>query len=109
ERYPNYPQKSHMTFYRMKKRFLQYGCVQPKRNRQSTIVNEENAADVIAYVSLNPHSSSRQISTESRISQTSVMRILHKYKFHPYHMSLYQNLYGNDFANRVNFCNWIRR
>ena len=24
-------------------------------------------------------------------------------------MSLHQNLYGNDFLKRVNFCNWIRR
>ena len=26
-----------------------------------------------------------------------------------YRMSLHQNLYGNDFLKRVNFCNWIRR
>ena len=24
-------------------------------------------------------------------------------------MSLHQDLYGNDFLKRVNFCNWIRR
>ena len=26
-----------------------------------------------------------------------------------YRMSLHQDLYGNDFLKRVNFCNWIRR
>ena len=46
---------------------------------------------------------------KSGISQRSVLRILHQYKFHPYRMSLYQDLYGNDFLKRVNFCNWSRR
>ena len=38
-----------------------------------------------------------------------VLRILHQHKFHPYRMSLHQDLYGNDFLKRVNFCNWICR
>ena len=40
---------------------------------------------------------------KSGISQRSVLRILHQHKFHPYRMSLHQDLYGNY------FCNWIRR
>ena len=39
--------------------------------------------------------------------QRSVSRILHQHKFHPFRMSLHQDLYGNDFLKRVNFCNWI--
>ena len=46
---------------------------------------------------------------KSRISQRSVLRILHQYKFHPYRMSLHQDLRGNDFLKHVNFCKWIRR
>ena len=46
---------------------------------------------------------------KSGISQRSVLRILHQHKFYPYHMSLHQDLYGNDFLKRVNFSNWIRR
>ena len=46
---------------------------------------------------------------KSGISQRSVLRILHQHKFHPYRMSLHQDLYGNDFLKRVNFCKWIRR
>ena len=46
---------------------------------------------------------------KSGISQQSVLRILHQHKFHPYRMSLNQDLYGNDFLKCVNFCNWIRR
>jgi len=81
--------------------------IRPKRRREAAIVKEKSA-DVIAYVTINPHASFRLIATESEISQTSVIKILHNYKFYLYHMS-FQNLYGSDFANRVNFCNWMRR
>jgi len=66
-------------------------------------------------VTVNSHASSRLIATESGIKPNiCYIRILHNYKFHPYHlfiliMSFYQNLYGNNFANCVNFCNWMRR
>ena len=46
---------------------------------------------------------------KSRISQRSVLRTLHQHKFYPYRMSLHQDLYGNDFLKRVNFCNWIHK
>ena len=46
---------------------------------------------------------------KSGINQRSVLRILHKQNFHPYRMSLHQDLYGNDSLKRLNFCNWIRR
>ena len=38
-----------------------------------------------------------------------VLRILHQHKFHPYRISLHQDLYGNDFLKRLNFCKWMRR
>jgi len=88
ERYSNHPRKSHMAFCRFKNRFLWYDFVRSKKRRQTTIVNEEKAAYVIVYVTINSHASSRLIVTESRISQTFVIRILHNYKFYPYHIFL---------------------
>jgi len=77
------------------------------------IVNEEKSADVIAYninlVTVKPRASSRLIA-ESGTSQISVIKILHNYKFHFYHVSFYLFiLYGNDFANRINFYNYMRQ
>jgi len=75
-------------------------------DRQGLLIrNKEKSEDVIAYVTVNPHTSFRLIATESGISQTSVIRILNNYKFHLYHIFFHQNLYGNDFANCVNFYN----
>jgi hypothetical protein len=35
-----------------------------------------------------------------------VFRIKKKHEYHPYHLELYQELHGEDFANRVAFCEW---
>lgn len=47
--------------------------------------------------------SSREIATEIDTSQSSVNRITLKHKFHPYHLQLHQELYGDDFQNRICF------
>ncbi|KZC13177.1 hypothetical protein WN55_05909 [Dufourea novaeangliae] len=41
-----------------------------------------------------------------RSKAASILRILHLNKFHAFHVSLHQALHGNDFQNRVNFCEW---
>ena len=79
------------------------------RDKRLPIVNENNAAPILAFGALNPHGSSRQLEKKGRVSQRSVLRILHQHKFHPCRMSLHQDLYGNDFLKLVNFCNLIRR
>jgi len=77
----------------------------PKNVDRQRLLNEKKSVDVIAYLTVNPHASSRIIATENGINQTSVIRILHNCKFYPYHISFYQNFYGNNFANYINFCN----
>ena len=108
-RYPDRQQKSHMAFKRLADRFCRFGIVKQTRVKHRPIVNENNAAAILAFAALNPHSSSRQMEKKGGISQQFVLRILHQHKFHPYRMSLHQDLYGNDFLKRVNYCNWIRR
>ena len=102
-------QKSHVTFKRLADRLYRFGTVKQTRVKRRPIVNENNVAAVLAFAALNPHASSRQMEKKSGISQRSVLRILHQHKLHPYRMSLHQDLYGNDFLKRVNFCNWIHR
>ena len=41
------------------------------------------------------------------MSRHSVLRILHRNKFHAYHISLHQELHGQDFVNRIRFCEWV--
>ena len=108
-RYPDRQQKSHTAFERLVDRFCRFGTVKQTRVKRRPIVDKNNAAAISAFAELNPHASSRQVEKKSGISQRSVLRILHQHKFQPYRMLLHQDLYGNDFLKRVNFCNWIRR
>jgi hypothetical protein len=55
----------------------------------------------------NPHIDSREISSQTGISKSSVLRIKKKkHEYHLYHLELHQDLHGEDFANRVAFCEW---
>ena len=94
-----------MAFKRLADRFCRFGTVKQTRVKRRPIVNKNNAATILAFAAIKPYASSRQIETKSGISQRSVLRILHQLKFHPYRMSLHQDLHGNDFLKRVNFCN----
>jgi hypothetical protein len=67
------------------------------------VTHEANEVAVQAFIVNDPHTSTRQISQGSGISP-SVIQILHSHKCHPYHLSLHQELHGNDFSARVEFC-----
>ena len=99
-RYPDRQQKSYMAFKRLADRFCRFGTVKQSRVKRRPIVDKYNTAAILAFVALNPHASSRQMEKKSRISQRSVLRIFNQHKFHPYRMSLHQDLYGNYFLKR---------
>lgn len=63
---------------------------------------------MIVAAAVNPHVSIRKLSREFGKSGTSILRILGHRKFHPYHISLVQELYENYFQTRVVFCKWAR-
>ncbi|ENN73482.1 hypothetical protein YQE_09907, partial [Dendroctonus ponderosae] len=49
---------------------------------------------------------SRQLAEISGLSRSSVLKVLNLHKYHPYHLSLHQELHGDDFQIRVIFCQW---
>lgn len=101
--------RSRASFGRTIKQFITDGNVQPKkRTRRATVTGENNEIAVLAAVAHNPHVSTREIVRDSGLSLTSVWRILKRHKYHPYHVSLHQDLHGADFQNRVTFCQWAR-
>lgn len=58
-------------------------------------------------VEKNPKSSINTISETTEISKSSIQRILKSYNFHPYHIELNKEFYGDDFSNRITFCTWL--
>ena len=109
ERFPDRRHPGIRSFYRVVHQFSEEGSVQPKkRQRRRTVTGEENEITVLASIANTPQVSSRALSHDLGISRTSVLRILKRHKFHPYHISLHQELHGDDFQNRVIFCRWAR-
>lgn len=108
QRYPEreHPQKA--SFDMLLARFRATGSVAyTKQNKMMTVTgNEENAFLVLGSVIENPNTSTRKIARDTDISQSSVSRIIRKHKYHPYHIQLHQNLYGDDFQHRIDFCLW---
>ena len=76
-RYADGQQNSHMAFKRLADRFCRFGTVKQTPFKHRPIVNENNAAAILAFAALNPHASSRQMKKKSEISQRFVLRILH--------------------------------
>ena len=74
-RYPHRKLKSHIAFKRLADRFCQFGTVKQTRVERRQIVNENNAAAILAFAALNPHASSRQMEKKSGNSQRSALRI----------------------------------
>ena len=85
--YSDRQQKSHIAFKRLADRFCRFGTVKQTRVKHRPIVNENNAAAVLAFAALNRLASSRQMEKKSRIGQRSVLRILQQHKFYPHRMS----------------------
>lgn len=110
ERYPDRRPPSYYTFINVYNKLRETGSLKCRsRERSKPASNEMTEIGVLAMIAHNPHVASRQIERASGISQRSVLRILHRHKFHPYHVSLHQGLHGMDFINRVHFCEWVVR
>jgi hypothetical protein len=86
-------QPSAKAFGRLKNRFEDTGNVFYK--------------NVLLTLQENPYLSCRQMEAQLDISKSSVNRIVRKHKYHPYHISLHQDLHGNDFVNRMDLCNFV--
>lgn len=111
ERYPNRLRQSRLVFRRLLNRVRETGNIQPTHNRGNRImrpVRHERAADVLAAAIVDPHISTRRLARDAGMNHVMVWRILSDQKFHPYHVNLHQALSGQDFQNRINFCNWFR-
>lgn len=106
QRYPEARQAQVVTFEKLKNRFEATGSVAyPKKVYENkNVSNEETELNVLLALQQDPNISVREISRDTDISKSSVNRIIKKNKYHPYHLALHQELHGDDFQNRVRFC-----
>lgn len=89
QRFPLCRHPTQKSFNKLKQRFERTGGVRyEKSEREKPSTNEENEFLVLTSVVENPHASTREISNEVGISQSSVSKIFRRNKFHPYHVQL---------------------
>lgn len=105
ELYPDRERPTRQLLARICKKLLESGSWNAvRRTRQKTATGEVHEEGVLALAHNDPTVSSRRIATECGISQRSVLRILHRHRFHPFHLSLHQALSDVDFERRQEFC-----
>lgn len=68
--------------------------------------NDPRLLAVLGMVHLNPHVSTRQIQRELGVRRSTAQRLLRSVNYHPYHITLVQELSEADYALRVQFCRW---
>lgn len=109
ERFPNRNHPNKAAFERLLAQFKETGSVEYKTDpkRKPITENEDIELAVIAEVVEDPHIGQNQIAENHNISQASVSRVLNRNHFHPYKIHRLQELSGNDFNRRVEFCMWV--
>jgi len=68
-------------------------------------VNEEG---IVRMVHRSPLTSTRRIARRLRFQHTRVWRTLHAEGIYPYHVQRVHHLRPGDFAERLNFCKWLK-
>ncbi|ERL84518.1 hypothetical protein D910_01948, partial [Dendroctonus ponderosae] len=67
----------------------------------------KNPLQVNPSLKMKKIASQNLISKSTNISQSIISRIIKKHNYYPYKIQLCQELYGNDFKNRTEFCMWV--
>lgn len=81
-RYPNRPRYHRRVFVRLAERLLTTGSIhRPAMNRRNRQNNEQNVINVLASVEINPQISTREISRDLGIPQTTVHRIIQTQRY----------------------------
>ncbi|EFA11692.1 hypothetical protein TcasGA2_TC005051 [Tribolium castaneum] len=112
-RFPQRIQPSANAFLRLVERTKRTGSLLPQkkglvgaRRRARTPEIEEQMMEAFFQ---DPTTSIRTVSSLHGVSRNSIQRILKENRQHPYHYRRVQHLHPQDYAARVEFCQWLLR
>lgn len=107
-RHPERPPISHNTVRCLISKFRETGTVADKARsgRPKSATDETTSTMVLASFVKSPQRSTRRLSAECGISQSSIIRILHAHRWHPFKIQLLQHLAEDDPDRRMQFCTW---
>jgi len=108
-RYPEREQHPNHTTIRDLELRARQGRLGRQRAHHEYVEDDVRVHVILAFIHLNLHTSSRIIAREIGIPRTTILRILKKMKYRPYHITLTQALTQADMPLRVQFCQWAQQ
>lgn len=104
ETHPNRPSISQSMVSRIENNYRKEGNVKNKVRAKRLDVGEDVELNVLLKLEENPHTSLRNIASDLSVGKTTVSKIIHREKYHPFKVQLVQELSEDDFDRRVQFC-----
>lgn len=104
ETHPELPHICQGTVSKVEAKYHENGHVRNIPRQRQPIVEDNTKLNVLLAIQENPVTSARQIARENDLSHTTVMKLLHASKMHPYKMQAVQELIGDDTDRRIEFC-----
>lgn len=106
----NHPERnvSHQYVRQLLDKFNQTGSVLNKKHVVNRPVrNEATDIAVLGHLQTDNSQSLKAVSEASGVSKSSIYRILKNYKFHPFKITLLQELNEDDYDRRLQFCEYF--
>lgn len=92
------------TVSKIVKKFHEHGTVKDLPRTGRPKLDDNIKLDVLLSYNENPHLSTHQVALDLNVCQSSVKKILHKEKYHPYKIRLIHELNEDDYDRRLQFC-----
>ena len=104
ERYPNSPRANRNMLRKLLENCLNNGSFKSKREKEHSVIKEDNEIMVLAYFNANSTASLREAERDLGLCKSSIHKILLKNKWHPFKYTQVQHLRDTDPERRVAFC-----
>lgn len=106
--YPNRIQPDHKIFKDLFRRLGETGSFRHKNDvGRPKRITPDQELEILVRVDEDPQVSSSRLSAATGVSKQSVLRVLRKERFYPYHFTPVQNLLRRDLPQRLQFCQFV--
>lgn len=106
-RFPNRVIPHRETFANVERRARETGKFFSNTRERVIAIRAQDEELILNRIEDDPHISTRNLSRQTGISQTSVHRVIKRNLLHPYHIQKVQELLPEDLVKRVDFCQFI--
>lgn len=107
-RFPNRVIPNRQTFANVERKARETGSLCQRINGgRIYAVNARNEERILRHIENEPQTSTRRISRQFNIPQSTVHRVIRRNMLHPYHYQKVQELLPQDLEPRMIFCNFI--